>query len=89
MDNGKGLARNNVFRHKHEILCGKTSSMSHQVNMNFIIIKILGFNENGDVTNYGDLEKPSWAQIVNKSVKIINFYDMGGSEKAIKTTVKE
>jgi GTPase len=57
--------------------------------MNFIIIKILGFNENGDVTNYGDLEKPSWAQIVNKSVKIINFYDMGGSEKAIKTTVKE
>lgn len=31
LDNGKGLARTNVFRHKHEILCGKTSSISHQV----------------------------------------------------------
>jgi GTPase len=27
-DNGKGLARTNVFRHKHEILAGRTSSVS-------------------------------------------------------------
>ena len=27
-DDGKGLARTNVFRHKHEILDGKTSSIS-------------------------------------------------------------
>jgi elongation factor 1-alpha len=27
-DDGKGLARTNVFRHKHEILYGKTSSIS-------------------------------------------------------------
>ena len=47
LDNGKGLARINVFRHKHEILCGKTSSISHQ---------ILGFDENGEVTNYGDIK---------------------------------
>ncbi len=78
LDNGKGLARFNVFRHKHEVLCGKTSSFSHQ---------ILGFDENGELTNYGDLEKPSWAQIVNKSAKIINFYDMGGS-KIFKNPVK-
>lgn len=32
LDNGKGLARTTVFRHKHEILCGKTSTISHQVN---------------------------------------------------------
>ena len=31
LDNGKGLARTGVFRHKHEILCGKTSSFSHQI----------------------------------------------------------
>jgi GTPase len=68
LDNGKGLARFNVFRHKHEIICGKTSSISHQ---------ILGFDENGELTNYGKIEKPSWAQIVNKSSKILNFYDMG------------
>ena len=27
-DNGKGQARTNVFRHKHEILDGRTSSVS-------------------------------------------------------------
>ena len=72
LDNGKGLARTNVFRHKHEILCGKTSSFSHQ---------ILGFDEEGKLTNYGDLLKPSLSQIVNKSTKIINFYDMAGGNK--------
>ena len=72
LDNGKGLARTNVFRHKHEILCGKTSSFSHQ---------ILGFDEEGNLTNYGDLLKPSLSQIVNKSTKIINFYDMAGGNK--------
>ena len=37
--------------------------------------------------NYGKIEKPSWAQIVNKSSKIINFYDMGGSKGSFKKTV--
>ena len=69
LDNGKGLARTNVFRHKHEIFSGKTSSISHQ---------ILGFDENGELTNYNNIEKSSWSQIVNKSYKIINFYDMAG-----------
>ena len=74
LDNGRGLARQNVFRHKHEILCGKTSSFSHQ---------ILGFDEEGNLTNYGDLLKPSKSQIVRKSTKIINFYDMAGGNKTI------
>ena len=52
----------------------------------FFISQILGFDENGELTNYGDLEKPSWAQIVHKSSKIINFYDMGGSAKNFKKT---
>lgn len=77
-DNGKGLTRSNVFRHKHEVICGKTSSISHQ---------IVGFDEKGRVTNHNS-HNISWAEIVDKSVKIINFFDMGGSEKALKTTVK-
>ena len=72
LDNGKGLARTNVFFFFYEILCGKTSSFSHQ---------ILGFDEEGKLTNYGDLLKPSLSQIVNKSTKIINFYDMAGGNK--------
>ena len=77
LDNGKGLARTNVFRHKHEIFSGKTSSISHQ---------ILGFDENGELTNYNSLEKPSWSQIVHKSYKIINFYDMAGTKGNFKKT---
>ena len=77
LDNGKGLARTGVFRHKHELLCGKTSSFSHQ---------ILGFDEKGELTNYGDLLRPSLGQIVDKSTKIINFYDMAGSTKTFNRT---
>jgi GTPase len=32
LDDGKGLASKNVFRHKHEVICGKTSSFTHQVS---------------------------------------------------------
>ena len=77
LDNGKGLARKGVFRHKHEQLCGKTSSFSHQ---------ILGFDEKGELTNYGDLLPASLGQIVSKSTKIINFYDMAGSTKTFNRT---
>jgi GTPase len=41
-DNGRGLARTNVFRHKHEVMNGRTSSISQQ---------ILGFDAMGKVTN--------------------------------------
>ena len=77
LDDGKGLARQNVLRHKHEILCGKTSSFSHQ---------ILGFDEEGKLTNYGELLRPSKSQIVSKSTKIINFYDMAGGRKTFNRT---
>lgn len=38
LDNGRGLARTNIFVHKHEIETGRTSSISHE---------ILGFNSKG------------------------------------------
>jgi ribosomal protein S28E/S33 len=40
LDNGRGRARVNVFVHKHEIECGRTSSVSEQ---------ILGFDTKGEV----------------------------------------
>jgi len=52
-DNGKGSARTNVFRHKHEILDGRTSSISQQ---------ILGFDCKGEViTNQNRFGPLSWA----------------------------
>lgn len=86
-DNGHGLTRANVFRHKHEIICGKTSSISHQVLKTFNIFKIVGFDEKGKMANHSSFGRLSWAQIIERSVKILNFYDMGGSESSLKTTV--
>ena len=40
LDNGRGEARLNLFRHKHEIRSGQTSSIAHE---------ILGFNDAGEV----------------------------------------
>ena len=40
LDNGRGKARLNLFRHLHEIQSGRTSSISHE---------ILGFNLKGEV----------------------------------------
>jgi GTPase SAR1 family protein len=43
LDNGRGRARLNLFRHLHEIQSGRTSSISHE---------ILGFNGKGEVRRY-------------------------------------
>jgi len=40
LDNGRGRARLNLFRHLHEIQSGRTSSISHE---------ILGFSSKGEV----------------------------------------
>lgn len=40
LDNGRGRARLNLFRHLHEIQTGRTSSISHE---------ILGFNSKAEV----------------------------------------
>ena len=40
------------------------------------------------MTNHNQFGKSSWAQIVDRSVKIINFYDMGGSDKTLKASSK-
>lgn len=42
LDNGRGRARLNLFRHLHEIQSGRTSSISFE---------ILGFNSKGEVIN--------------------------------------
>mmetsp|Transcript_39362 Transcript_39362/g.47720 ORF Transcript_39362/g.47720 Transcript_39362/m.47720 type:complete len:649 (-) Transcript_39362:793-2739(-) len=81
LDNGRGAARANVFRHKHELDSGRTSSISQQV---------LGFAPNGDVTNYGvgvETHNRSQADIVTTSSKVLAFFDLAGHEKYFKTTL--
>ena len=78
-DNGKGSARTNVFRHKHELLEGRTSSLSHQ---------ILGFDSQGNVTNRDLFGNISWAEIVDKSTKILTFIDVAGHSKYQKSLMQ-
>ena len=46
LDNGRGRARLNLFRHLHEIQSGRTSSISHE---------ILGFDATGEVSGHHGL----------------------------------
>lgn len=41
------------------------------------------------MTNHSFFGKLSWPQIVDRSSKIVNFYDLGGSEKALKSSVRQ
>lgn len=76
LDNGRGKARLNLFRHLHEIQSGRTSSISHG---------ILGFNSDGKMVNYAVCG--SAEEICASSSKLITFIDLAGHEKYLKTTV--
>lgn len=76
LDNGRGRARLNLFRHLHEIQTGRTSSISFE---------ILGFNSKGEVVNYG--ESRTAEEICESSSKMITFIDLAGHHKYLKTTI--
>lgn len=78
LDNGRGLSRMGVFNYIHEVKSGRTSSISHE---------ILGFDHKSNIVNYQGASRPSWPDIVQRSSKIISFFDFAGHEKYLKTTI--
>ncbi|XP_016382721.1 GTP-binding protein 2 isoform X1 [Sinocyclocheilus rhinocerous] len=76
LDNGRGRARLNLFRHLHEIQTGRTSSIS---------IEILGFDSRGEVVNYS--ESRTAEEICEIASKMITFIDLAGHHKYLKTTI--
>lgn len=89
MDNGRGHARQKLFRHRHELESGRTSAVSSE---------ILGFDNNGSVVNKASHSSQShplsaaalntlWQRVCQQSSKIITFVDLAGHEKYLKTTV--
>ncbi|KAH7361615.1 GTP-binding protein [Plectosphaerella cucumerina] len=79
LDDGRGKARVNLFRHKHEIESGRTSSVG---------MEILGFDTAGQVvTSEIPGRKLSWEEIGKRSAKVITFTDLAGHEKYLRTTV--
>lgn len=76
LDDGRGKARVNLFRHKHEIETGRTSSVG---------MEIMGFDTFGNVITSG--RNISWEEIGKRSAKVITFTDLAGHERYLRTTV--
>lgn len=65
LDDGRGKARVNLFRHKHEIESGRTSSVG---------MEIMGFDAKGEIVVSSTAgRKLSWEEIGNRSVGYAKF----------------
>lgn len=78
LDNGRGSARLNMFRHRHEIQSGRTSCISQET---------LGFDTQGNVINLA-LDMMTAEEITEKSSKLITFMDLAGHRRYLRTTIQ-
>lgn len=80
LDDGRGRARVSLFRHKHEIETGRTSSAGNE---------ILGFTPDSQVIVPAEhsRQQANWEAIAAKAGKVISFTDLAGHEKYLKTTL--
>lgn len=61
LDDGRGKARVNLFRHKHEIESGRTSSVG---------MEIMGFDSKGEIVVSNTAgRKLTWEEIGRRSVR--------------------
>ena len=92
LDNGKGLARTQVFRHNHEVKSGRTSSNT-QHNLYFGATgNVLNSDTEGCNTGNGKgcsnrLRSRSDMELADETCRIISFIDLAGSSKYLKTTL--
>ncbi|GAA5925577.1 uncharacterized protein JCM15063_005062 [Sporobolomyces koalae] len=80
LDDGRGRARISLFRHKHEIETGRTSSPGNE---------ILGFTPDSQVIvpdEHGK-QQANWEAIAAKAGKVVSFTDLAGHERYLKTTL--
>jgi GTPase len=81
LDDGRGKARVNLFRHQHEKESGRTSSVG---------MEILGYSSTSEpilASQGASGRKLTWEEISERSSKIISFIDLAGHERYLRTTV--
>lgn len=78
LDNGRGLARLNLLRHRHEIESGRSSAIARE---------IIGFTAEGKAVNYASSNVSSWEHIASQASKVVTFMDTCGHPKYQKTTI--
>jgi len=77
LDDGRGLARSKVFKHGHEELTGRTSSIG-QHN--------LCLNSRGEILNDSMFRSASSADYILRAAKVVTLVDLAGHERYFKTT---
>ena len=78
LDDGRGKARVNLFRHKHEVESGRTSSVG---------LEMMGYDSHGEIVGSSQGRKMYWEDIGKRSSKVISFSDLAGHERYLRTTV--
>jgi len=79
LDDGNGSLRAQVARHLHEVITGRTSSVT---------VRVIGFDNNGNIVNWSLKDPLDEAEVTLKSNKIIRLIDLGGHERYLRTTLK-
>ncbi|MEM0279387.1 GTP-binding protein [Metallosphaera sp.] len=79
LDDGNGSLRSAVARYLHEVISGRTSS---------ITMRLLGFDYSGNPVNPLCRDPTDEAEITLKSAKTIRLIDLGGHERYLRTTLK-
>lgn len=77
LDDGRGLARSKVFKHEHEGVTGRTSSIG-QHN--------LCLDSRGNILNDSMFRSNSSGDYVSRAAKVITLVDLAGHERYFKTT---
>ena len=78
LDDGRGKTRAKVFRHRHELESGRTSSVA---------LASIGYDIDGNLVTHNNFGSPATDQFLEKSVKTITFVDLAGHERYLKTTI--
>ncbi|TYZ62645.1 hypothetical protein PybrP1_006737 [[Pythium] brassicae (nom. inval.)] len=79
LDDGRGLSRRAIFRHKHEEDSGRTSSVA---------TAYMGFDADGEqILSKRAGKLIPWVELARTARKRIQLIDLAGHEKYLKTTV--
>ena len=74
LDDGRGLCRSKIMKHKHEKDTGRTSTITQHA---------IGFDEDGKVLQ----SCSGLSEIALQSKRVVSLMDLAGHEKYFKTTV--
>lgn len=74
LDDGRGLSRSKIMKHKHERETGRTSTITQHP---------IGFDDDGKVL----VSCANEAELAQKASRVVTLMDLAGHEKYFKTTV--